>query len=66
MVCFLLNDVGYVLFLFLSQILQSGDEPESVYRVIKMLKQRPANWAECVARSRKEFEKYYNHKVSVF
>ena len=31
-----------------------------------MLKQRPANWAECVARSRIEFEKYYNHKASVF
>lgn len=47
----------------LLEILQSGDEPESVYRVIKMLKQRPANWAECVARSRIEFEKYYNHKA---
>ncbi|RMX37969.1 hypothetical protein pdam_00009035 [Pocillopora damicornis] len=35
----------------LLEILQSGDEPESVYRVIKMLKQRPANWAECVART---------------
>lgn len=47
----------------LLETLQSGDEPESVYRVVKMLKQRPANWADCVARSRIEFEKYYNHKA---
>ena len=34
-----------------------------MYRVIKLLKRRPLDWASCVARSRIEFEKYYNHKV---
>lgn len=47
----------------LLETLQSGNEPEGVYRVVKLLKRRPADWASCVARSRKEFEKYYNHKA---
>ncbi|XP_020614599.1 ubiquitin-like modifier-activating enzyme 6 [Orbicella faveolata] len=47
----------------LLETLQSGNEPEGVYRVIKLLKRRPLDWASCVARSRIEFEKYYNHKA---
>ena len=29
-----------------------------------MLKRRPVDWAGCVAQSRIDFEKYYNHKVA--
>ena len=29
-----------------------------------MLKRRPVDWAGCVAQSRTDFEKYYNHKVA--
>ena len=29
-----------------------------------MLKRRPVDWAGCVAQSRIDFEKYYNHKVT--
>lgn len=47
----------------LLETLQSGNEPEGVYRVLKVLKQRPADWASCVAQSRLDFEKYYNHKA---
>lgn len=47
----------------LLESLQSGNEPEGIYRVIKLLKRRPLDWESCVARSRIEFEKYYNHKA---
>lgn len=47
----------------LLQTLQSGSEPEGVYRVLKLLKRRPKDWASCVQLSRIEFEKYYNHKA---
>ena len=35
-----------------------------MYRVLKVLKRRPVDWAGCVAHSRIDFEKYYNHKVT--
>ncbi|XP_074626524.1 ubiquitin-like modifier-activating enzyme 6 [Acropora palmata] len=47
----------------LLQTLQSGNEPEGVYRVLKLLKRRPKDWASCVELSRRDFEKYYNHKA---
>ncbi|XP_073242373.1 ubiquitin-like modifier-activating enzyme 6 [Porites lutea] len=47
----------------LLETLQSGNEPEGVYRVLKVFKRRPVDWAGCVAQSRIDFEKYYNHKA---
>ncbi|XP_038073495.1 ubiquitin-like modifier-activating enzyme 6 [Patiria miniata] len=40
-----------------------SEQPENSMAVIKLLKNRPVSWAECVSTARVKFEKYFNHKA---
>lgn len=40
-----------------------GKEYASTPQVIKVLRNRPTSWAQCVALARVKFEKYFNHKA---
>ncbi|XP_022102923.1 ubiquitin-like modifier-activating enzyme 6 [Acanthaster planci] len=43
--------------------LQNSEQPENSEAVIKLLKNRPSSWAECISIARIKFEKYFNHKA---
>uniref|UniRef100_A0A8C4MHN5 E1 ubiquitin-activating enzyme n=1 Tax=Equus asinus asinus TaxID=83772 RepID=A0A8C4MHN5_EQUAS len=48
------------------QKIQTGHSLEGCFQVIKLLSRRPRNWSQCIELARLKFEKYFNHKVSLF
>ena len=46
--------------------MQSGVLPEHTAETLKLLKNKPRNWQDCVSIGRAKFEKYFNHKVSQY
>ncbi|PIK61135.1 putative ubiquitin-like modifier-activating enzyme 6-like [Apostichopus japonicus] len=43
--------------------LKSNSRLEHILMVLKLMKNRPQSWQECVAAARIKFERYYNHKA---
>ncbi|XP_019626909.1 PREDICTED: ubiquitin-like modifier-activating enzyme 6 [Branchiostoma belcheri] len=45
------------------QTLKGGAQLDGAVQSVKLLKNRPYRWADCVALARVKFEKYFNHKA---
>ena len=45
------------------QKLSESQQPENSLAVVKILRNRPTNWADCITSARIKFEKYFNHRV---
>ncbi|XP_066272091.1 ubiquitin-like modifier-activating enzyme 6 [Branchiostoma lanceolatum] len=45
------------------QTLKGGAQLDGAVQSVKLLKNRPYRWADCVALARIKFEKYFNHKA---
>ncbi|XP_078589545.1 ubiquitin-like modifier-activating enzyme 6 [Branchiostoma floridae x Branchiostoma japonicum] len=45
------------------QTLKGGAQLDGAVQCVKLLKNRPHRWADCVTMARVKFEKYFNHKA---
>ncbi|XP_071795032.1 ubiquitin-like modifier-activating enzyme 6 [Asterias amurensis] len=43
--------------------LSKSQQPENSLAVVKILRNRPTNWADCITSARIKFEKYFNHRA---